>query len=81
MVTDEGLWAVAGLTFLTELDLYGCDSVTDVGLQHLRNLKQLQFLDLTYCGTSHAAEEELCRKIPGLSIEHDRFSDDDDDGH
>ena len=70
-VTDEGLRAVAGLTSLTTLYL-GCKKVTDAGLLHLSDLKQLNHLNLDDCDTTEAAEEELCRQIPGLFIQNER---------
>jgi hypothetical protein len=78
LVTDEGLRAVAELKSLTELDLGGCSEVTDVGLRHLSGLNQLTYLCLDNCETSQSAEEELCRQIPGLYIEHyDEYDEDD----
>ena len=53
--------------------------VMDAGLQHLSDLKQLSLLNLSYCDTSEAAEEELRQQIPGLSIEHERSDEEDSD--
>ena len=69
LVTDQGLQAVAGLTSLTKLSLNNIP-VTDAGIQYLSSLKKLTFIDLDGCRTSDAAEEELCRQIPGLHIIH-----------
>jgi hypothetical protein len=52
--------------------------VKDAGLQHLSDLKQLTLLNLSYCDTSKAAEEELRQQIPGLSIQHEHLSDEED---
>ena len=78
--TDEALRAVAELTALTVLDFGGCWKLTDIGVRHLSGLRSLRELDLSYCATSAAAEEELRLQIPGLSIEHDRPSDESTDG-
>jgi hypothetical protein len=79
-VTNDGLRAVAELTSLIHLafNLWGCSLVTDVGLQHLSDLKQLTLLGVSFCDTSEAAEEELRQQIPGLSIEHEHPSDEED---
>ena len=61
---------MAGLTSLTGLYLANT-SVTDAGIQYLSSLKKLTELDLSYCRTSDAAEEELRHQIPGLFIVHD----------
>jgi hypothetical protein len=74
LVTSEGVRAIAGLTNLTHLYLISC-AVTDVGLQHLiSSLKKLCHINLSQCNTSEAAEEELRRQIPGLTIEHLRLA-------
>ena len=73
---------MAGLTNLTHLSLY-LISVTDAGLRHLSTLKNLIHLNLDYCDTSEAAEEELHRQTPGLHIVHDHEaleSDEDSEG-
>ena len=75
LVTDVGVRAVAGLTKLTRLFLLST-SVTDAGLQHLHSLKNLAYIDLSFCDTSEAAEEELRQQIPGLYIRHDESDED-----
>ena len=78
-VTDEGLRAVAGLTSLTHLSLAYCTEVTDEGLRAVAGLTSLTALDLSHCETSQAAEEELCRQIPGLFIEREEESEEEED--
>jgi hypothetical protein len=78
-VTDEGLRAVAGLTSLTHLSLAYCTELTDEGLRAVAGLTSLTALDLTHCDTSQAAEEELCRQIPGLFIEREEESEEEED--
>jgi hypothetical protein len=80
LVTNDGLRAVAPLTSLAHLNLAGCEKVTDAGLQHLSDLKQLTLLNVSFCDTSEAAEQELRQQIPGLSIEHEHPSDEEDSG-
>jgi hypothetical protein len=74
-ITDEGVRCLSNSPALKELYLDDCRRITDVALRHLSGLKTLIRIDLTYCNTSDAAEEELRRQIPGLVTVHERFDD------
>ena len=63
--------AVGRMPALTHLDLRCCEAINDASLRHLRPLQTLTLLQLFYCNTSHKAENELCRRIPGLVIERE----------
>jgi hypothetical protein len=56
-----------GLTKLQRLFLDDTQ-VTDAGMAHLRELKELQRLDLFGAAVSNAAVESLQRSVPGVKV-------------
>ena len=78
LITDQGIMAVAGLTDLIHLSI-DRTSVTNAGLRHLSSLKNLTYIDFSFCDTSEAAVEELRQQIPGLRIRHDREDEESDE--
>lgn len=58
-ITDASLASLRGLSKLQKLSLHGCRRVTDQGLIHLRQLVQLQQLDLSDTPVSDAGLEHL----------------------
>jgi hypothetical protein len=46
-ITDAALERVSRLDFVTHLDLQDCNGLTDIGLQHLKRMPQLEYLDLS----------------------------------
>ena len=79
LITDQGIMAVAGLTDLIHLSI-DRTSVTNAGLRHLSSLKNLTYIDFSFCNTSEAAEEELRQQIVGLHIVHERLEESEDEG-
>lgn len=48
-LNDEAVAAIAQIISLRELDLSGCDEITDSSVSRLRELKCLETLDLSFC--------------------------------
>lgn len=67
-----GLKDLAALKNLQELDLDGCDGLTDVGLKELATLKGLKRLSLHYTKLSDAAVADLKKALPDCEIFRDR---------
>lgn len=70
--TDEGLQELALHPKLKTLHLYSDDNqlpITDAGIQHLHELKNLEWLILETSNLSDEAVEELQRALPKCEIE------------
>ena len=66
-ITDEGLTCLKFVPDLKELHMHGCRKITDAGLLHVGNLKQLRYLDIAATKIGDAGLAHLC----GLSnLEH-----------
>jgi hypothetical protein len=48
-LNDEAVIALTQIPSLTELDLSGCDQVTDVSVSRLKKINGLEILDLSFC--------------------------------
>lgn len=75
-VTPLGLRCLAGLARLRRLNLQACHAVT--GLSALHALRQLEALDLGWCGSVHDADAEAIShfsRLQELSLAHTRIGD------
>lgn len=67
-VSDNGVKSIAQLKNLTSLNLSGV-GITDRGLMHLKTLKNLVFLDLTWClSVTESAKDDLKNALPQTEI-------------
>ncbi|HXS96080.1 MAG TPA: hypothetical protein VN736_15850 [Candidatus Limnocylindrales bacterium] len=68
LMTDEALEHVAGLDFVTALDLGGSRELTDDGLQHLARMPQLEALTLSEYPGGKLTDRglEVLRHLPNL---------------
>ena len=65
-VTDDGMKKLAGLTKLSSLTLQ-CPQITNAGLVHLRELKNLTHLDLKDASVTQEGIGELKKSLPKLN--------------
>lgn len=66
-VADDALAFVADHAQLMELDLWGCDSVTDIGMSHLGAMPRLQRLELGQVGGITSSGLPALAVLPRLS--------------
>lgn len=68
LMTDEALARIAGLNFVTSLNLGGSRELTDDGLLHLARMPQLEHLDLNEYPGGKLTDRglEVLRQLPNL---------------
>ena len=69
-ISDTGLSNLAALTDLEDISLYGCNHVTDRGLEHLKGLTKLDHLDVSYTQVTDVGLEQLTglKKLQHLDL-------------
>lgn len=63
---DSEVLAIVSLRSLRELDLSGCDAVTDRSVAELRHLLALEKLDLSFCNQITDVSLAACASLPTL---------------
>jgi hypothetical protein len=73
-VTNKGLEFLTHLTTLTSLNLWKCGGITDEGLESLKELKNVAFLDLRNTQVSQEVVERLREELPSCQILYEHES-------
>jgi hypothetical protein len=76
-VTDAGLTYVRGLNALRHLDLANCKQITDAGMEHLTELRDLEYLELDSTAISDAGLSHLkeLKRLRHIRLENTRITD------
>jgi len=77
-ITDEGLERLEPLANVKVLDLYYAESVTDLGIAHLKHWKNLEYLNVRGTKVTSTLFEHLANmpKLRFLDVGHSRVNDD-----
>jgi hypothetical protein len=70
-VSDAGLVQLKKFKTLRSLDLFGCKQVTDIGLAHVKDCKNLKSLWLMETSVTAGGVDELKKNLPKCRIEWD----------